>query len=110
MIIDLVANHTSERHPWFQAARADRDSPFREWYVWRDERLPEEDGGEHHEVVFPGDEDSPWTYDEQAGQYYLHHFSRSQPDLHLTNPFVRPAGGCPRWWPGTRGACGSPTA
>ncbi|MFL5827097.1 MAG: alpha-amylase family protein [Thermoleophilaceae bacterium] len=83
VIIDLVGNHTSDLHPWFQAARSDPRSPFRDWYVWRDQ--PED----LTEVVFPGHEDSAWTYDEEAGQYYMHHFMRHQPDLNLTNPAVR---------------------
>jgi trehalose synthase len=84
VIVDLVANHTSDRHPWFQAARTSRDSPFRDWYIWADE--PPDDGAE---IVFPGEEDSAWTYDDQAGQYYLHHFQSAQPDLNLANADVR---------------------
>jgi len=84
VIVDLVANHTSDCHPWFEAARISPDSPFRDWYIWRDEP-PDEPS----EVVFPGEEDSAWTYDEQAGQYYLHHFRAAQPDLNLANPDLR---------------------
>jgi trehalose synthase len=84
VITDLVVNHTSDQHPWFQAARADRDSPFRDYYVWRDEP-PQEQA----DVVFPDQEDSVWQYDEQAGQYYLHRFYKHQPDLNVTNPRVR---------------------
>ena len=78
-------NHTSDQHPWFQAARADRDSPYRDFYVWRDEK-PEEKPGD---VVFPDQENSNWAYDEQAGQYYLHRFYSHQPDLNVANPAVR---------------------
>ena len=85
VIIDLVVNHTSDQHPWFQAARADRDSPFRGFYVWRDE--PPADGPK--DLVFPGAETSNWEYDARAGQYYLHRFYRHQPDLDITNPAVR---------------------
>ena len=84
VIVDLVVNHTSDQHPWFQSARASRDSPFRDFYVWRDEPPAEQS-----EVVFPDQEDSVWEYDEQAGQYYLHQFYKHQPDLNVTNPRVR---------------------
>jgi maltose alpha-D-glucosyltransferase/alpha-amylase len=85
VIADLVMNHTSVDHPWFQAARADRDAPYRPFYVWVDER-PEEKPGD---VVFPDQEQSNWTWDEQAGQYYLHRFYSHQPDLNVANPEVR---------------------
>jgi trehalose synthase len=85
VIADLVVNHTSIRHPWFQHARSSRDSPYRDFYVWRDEK-PEEGP---HDVVFPDQEDAPWTYDEQAGQWYLHRFYAEQPDLNVANPQVR---------------------
>lgn len=86
VIIDLVANHTSDQHPWFQAARESRQSPFRDWYVWCDEP-----SARPEEVVFPGVEDSAWTCDQKTGQYYLHHFLSAQPDLNLANPDVRDA-------------------
>ncbi|WP_238334775.1 alpha-amylase family protein [Kribbella amoyensis] len=85
VIADLVVNHTSDQHPWFRSARASRDSPYRDWYVWRDEPPPGGDQG----VVFPDQETSLWQYDEQAGQYYLHRFYKHQPDLDITNPAVR---------------------
>jgi maltose alpha-D-glucosyltransferase/alpha-amylase len=85
VIADLVINHTSVEHPWFQASRADRSSPFRDWYVWSDE-IPE-DGPEG--LVFPGAEESNWEWDEAAGQYFLHRFYRHQPDLNVANPEVR---------------------
>jgi trehalose synthase len=84
VIADLVVNHTSDQHPWFRAARRSRSSPYRDWYVWRDEP-PEEQA----EVVFPDQEDSVWQRDEEAGQYYLHRFYRHQPDLNVANPAVR---------------------
>jgi trehalose synthase len=83
VIADLVVNHTSDRHPWFRSARASRDSVYRDFYVWRDEPGPEQ------EPVFPDQEKSVWTYDEKAGQYYLHRFYKHQPDLNVTNPAVR---------------------
>ena len=85
VIIDLVVNHTSDRHPWFQSARRSRTSPFRDFYVWADEPppLPKAD------VVFPDAEDSIWNFDRRAGQWYLHHFYKHQPDLNIGNPAVR---------------------
>ncbi|GAA1533950.1 alpha-amylase family protein [Kribbella lupini] len=85
VIADLVVNHTSDQHPWFQSARASRQSPYRDWYVWRDQ--PPENASEG--IVFPDQETSLWQYDEQAGQYYLHRFYKHQPDLDITNPEVR---------------------
>ena len=85
VIIDLVVNHTSDRHPWFRAARASRTSEFRDFYVWADEPPAKPKA----EVVFPDAEDSIWTYDDKAGQYYLHHFYSHQPDLNIGNPTVR---------------------
>jgi trehalose synthase len=85
VIMDLVVNHTSDRHPWFRSARSSPDSPFRDHYVWRDEPGPEPAGG----VVFPDAEDSVWAWDERAGQYYLHNFYAHQPDLNIANPAVR---------------------
>ncbi|TQM78134.1 trehalose synthase [Saccharothrix saharensis] len=84
VIADLVVNHTSDQHPWFQAAR-DPGSPFHDWYVWRDE--PPADAADG--VVFPDKEKSLWTYDRKAKRYYLHRFYRHQPDLNVANPAVR---------------------
>jgi maltose alpha-D-glucosyltransferase/alpha-amylase len=85
VIADFVMNHTSDQHPWFQAARSDPASPYRDFYVWRDERPPEAPG----DVVFPDRETSNWAYDRKAKQYYLHKFYSHQPDLNLANPAVR---------------------
>ena len=85
VLVDLVMNHTSDEHRWFRSARADRDSPYRDFYVWVDER-PEEQPGD---VVFPDKEQSNWAWDEEAGQYYLHRFYSFQPDLNVANPEVR---------------------
>jgi trehalose synthase len=85
VIVDLVVNHTSDRHPWFRASRASRDNPYRDWYTWVDE--PPEDV--HLEPVFPDQETSAWEYDEKTQQYYLHRFYKHQPDLNVTNPLVR---------------------
>jgi trehalose synthase len=84
VIMDFVMNHTSDRHPWFTSARRSRTSPFRDFYVWRDEPP------EHQQpTVFPGEESTVWELDERSGQYYLHSFYRHQPDLNIANPEVR---------------------
>ena len=85
VIADFVMNHTSDRHPWFQSARQSRDSPYRDFYVWADDKPKEKPG----DVVFPDKEESNWAWDEQAGQYYLHRFYSHQPDLNMANPEVR---------------------
>ncbi|GIV57276.1 MAG: alpha-amylase [Rhodothermaceae bacterium] len=87
VIIDIVPNHTSDRHPWFIASRSSRDNPKRDWYVWRD---PAPDGGPPNNwlSVFGG---PAWEYDETTGQYYLHSFLKEQPDLNWRNPEVRRA-------------------
>lgn len=84
VIVDLVVNHTSDQHPWFKAARSSVDSPYREFYVWRD-KPPKKQA----ETVFPGEETGVWELDEKTGQYYLHRFYKHQPDLNVENPRVR---------------------
>ncbi len=84
VIIDLVVNHTSIEHKWFQEARRDKNSKYRNYYVWADEPL----AFEREHLMFVGEEDSLWTYDEEAGQYYLHRFYKEQPDLNVSNPEV----------------------
>ncbi|OMQ16084.1 trehalose synthase [Modestobacter sp. VKM Ac-2676] len=84
VVTDLVVNHTSSDHPWFREARRSRDSKYRDWYVWSDE-----EPAEQAKVIFPDAEDSNWAWDEQAGQYYLHRFYASEPDLNIANPDVR---------------------
>jgi trehalose synthase len=84
VIADLVINHTSDQHPWFLSARSSRDSPFRDYYVWRDEPPKEQ-----REPVFPDEETSNWEYDKKTKQYYQHVFYKHQPDLNVTNPVVR---------------------
>jgi maltose alpha-D-glucosyltransferase / alpha-amylase len=84
VLIDLVVNHTSTDHPWFQAARADPNSKYRGYYLWADE--PPEDAKDG--IVFPGQQESTWTYDEEAGAYYHHRFYHHQPDLNIANPEV----------------------
>lgn len=84
VITDLVMNHTSDQHPWFQAARADRNSPYRDYYVWSDSP----DKYSEARIIFLDVEDSNWTFDETAGQYFWHRFFSSQPDLNYDNPAV----------------------
>ncbi|OKH38644.1 trehalose synthase [[Phormidium ambiguum] IAM M-71] len=86
VIIDLVVNHTSIEHPWFQAARSDKNSRYRDYYVW--EKKPPKDF-EPGLLAFPNAEDSIWEYDEKAEAFYLHHFYKEQPDLNIGNPKVR---------------------
>ncbi|NOT62348.1 MAG: trehalose synthase [Acidobacteria bacterium] len=85
VIIDLVVNHTSNQHPWFQAARRSPDNKFRNWYVWSKERPP----GWNQGMIFPGVQEAIWTYDEAAGEYYFHRFYEFMPDLNTDNPDVR---------------------
>ena len=85
VIIDLVVNHTSDQHPWFQEARSDPDSPYRDWYVWSEE----EPDGRHDGPVFPGVVDGIWSFDEVAGAWYRHRFYPWEPDLNTDNPAVR---------------------
>jgi maltose alpha-D-glucosyltransferase/alpha-amylase len=85
IIMDLVLNHTSDQHPWFQASRADRSSPYRDYYVWSDTAQKYEEA----RIIFLDTEPSNWTWDEQAAQYYWHRFYASQPDLNYDNPQVQ---------------------
>ncbi|MCZ4088967.1 alpha-amylase family protein [Sinorhizobium psoraleae] len=86
VIIDLVANHTSNEHPWFQAARRDPRSRYRNYYVWSDNPPPVDPD---NKTAFPGEEDSVWSYDELAQAYYFHKFRHFQPDLNIANTAVR---------------------
>ena len=101
LVMDLVVNHTSDEHPWFVESRSSRDNPKRDWYWWRDARpglTPGTPGAEptNWESHFSG---PTWTWDETTGQYYLHIFSRKQPDLNWENPEVRQAVyAMMRWW------------
>src|SRR5580692_8109310 len=85
VIIDLVVNHTSDQHPWFLSACSSPDSPYRDWYVWSEQEPPDR----HQGMVFPGEQDETWTYNETAGAWYFHRFYRFQPDLNISNPRVR---------------------
>src|ERR671919_2526910 len=85
VIVDLVVNHTSDAHPWFQSACTDPKSLFRDWYVWADERPKDYDKG----MVFPGTQRSTWTFNDTAGMWYFHRFYDHQPDLDTHHPTVR---------------------
>ncbi|WP_439883233.1 alpha-amylase family protein [Pontibacter sp. MBLB2868] len=85
IIVDLIVHHTSNEHPWFQAAAADPDSKFYDYYVWRRDK-PQ---GETKQNIFPGQEDSVWTYNKSAGAYYHHMFYDFQPDLNIANKKVQ---------------------
>ncbi|MBO4271165.1 maltose alpha-D-glucosyltransferase [Microbispora triticiradicis] len=87
VIADLVMNHTSDQHPWFQASRNDPDGPFGDFYVWSDtdEKYP------GARIIFVDTEASNWTFDAVRGQYYWHRFFHHQPDLNFENPAVQDA-------------------
>jgi maltose alpha-D-glucosyltransferase/alpha-amylase len=87
IIADLVMNHTSSDHPWFQEARSSPDSPKRNWYVWSDTNQRYQDA----RIIFIDTETSNWTWDEQAGAYYWHRFFHHQPDLNYDEPEVQEA-------------------
>ena len=84
IVMDLVVNHTSDEHPWFIESRKSKDNPYRDYYIWRDGK----DGAEPNnwESIFKG---SAWQYDENTEQYFLHLFSKRQPDLNWDNEEVR---------------------
>ena len=84
LMMDLVVNHTSDEHEWFRLAKQSKDSPYRDYYYWK----PGKNGAEPNnwESVFSG---SAWEYDEDSNEYYLHIFSKKQPDLNWENPKVR---------------------
>jgi len=84
VLIDLVVNHTSDRHPWFKAAR-ERGSQLHDWYVWSKKRPADARSG----IVFPGVQKRTWTFDRKVREYYFHRFYDFQPDLDLDNPRVR---------------------
>jgi maltose alpha-D-glucosyltransferase/alpha-amylase len=81
VVADLVMNHTSDQHPWFQEARTNPDSPYRDYYVWSDD--PEKYQGVR--IIFTDTETSNWTYDPVAGQYFWHRFFSHQPDINYDN-------------------------
>jgi maltose alpha-D-glucosyltransferase/alpha-amylase len=82
VIIELLIQHTSDAHPWFQQARRSRRSPFRDYYLWADS------DDDDTPPMFPGVEESIWSWDDEAGQYFRHMFYRHEPDLNLASPAV----------------------
>src|SRR6476660_6958090 len=85
VLIDLVVNHTSDEHPWFQDARRDRESKYRDWYIWSKKKPPNANKG----MVFPGVQKSTWSRDAVAKEWYFHRFYDFQPDLNTSNPAVQ---------------------
>ncbi|MGG3555388.1 alpha-glucosidase [Peribacillus frigoritolerans] len=84
IMMDLVVNHSSDEHPWFEESRSSRDNPKRDYYIWKPGRNGKEPN--NWESIFKG---SAWEYDERTDEYYLHLFSRKQPDLNWENPKLR---------------------
>ena len=87
VVIDLVMNHTSDQHPWFQASRSDPDGPYGDFYVWSEDTTRYEDA----RIIFVDTETSNWTFDPVRRQYFWHRFFSHQPDLNFENPNVREA-------------------
>jgi oligo-1,6-glucosidase len=85
LVLDLVVNHTSDEHPWFIESRKSGDNPYRDYYHW----WPAEKGKPAHRFSFFDPRGEGWTYDAGTDAYYLHYFSRKQPDLNWENPKVR---------------------
>ncbi|HEY80461.1 MAG TPA: maltose alpha-D-glucosyltransferase [Anaerolineae bacterium] len=86
VLIDLIPNHTSDQHPWFQTSRR-RQAPYEDFYVWSDDDARYQDA----RIIFLDTETSNWAWDEMRGQYYWHRFYRQQPDLNYDNPLVQEA-------------------
>ncbi|KQT46281.1 trehalose synthase [Aureimonas sp. Leaf454] len=85
VIVDLVVNHTSIDHPWFQASRSDKASKYRDWYVWSKKKPADAQEG----VIFPGVQKTTWTFDAKRREYYFHRFYDHQADLNIAHPEVR---------------------
>ncbi len=85
VVLDLVVNHSSDEHPWFQASRSSRDNPYRDYYHW----WPAEKGTPPSRWSFFAEDGSAWRYDAQTDAYYLHYFAAKQPDLNWENPELR---------------------
>jgi alpha-glucosidase len=97
VVVDLVPNHTSDQHPWFQASRSSRDDPKRDWYVWRDGGGRDEPPNNWVGAFIDGGR--AWTWDERTEQWYLHQFLPQQPDLNWDNPeVVQAMHGVMRFW------------
>jgi alpha-glucosidase len=85
IILDLVLNHTSDQHPWFQESKQSRENPYHDWYIWKDPK-PNGDPPNNWQAIFGG---SAWEYNADLGQYYYHMFYKEQPDVNWRNPQVR---------------------
>src|SRR3954465_8302757 len=85
LLIDLPINHTSEQHAWFQQARSDPGSPYRDYYIWSKDKPDHAEDG----VAFPGVQSSVWSYDSRARAWYFHRFYSHQPQLNITSAAVR---------------------
>ncbi len=93
IVMDMVLNHTSDQHPWFRESRSSRDNPKRDWYIWQPPGKPASSNGRgkvpnNWQACFGG---NAWEYDQLTGEYYLHLFTRQQPDVNWRNPQVRQA-------------------
>ena len=85
VIMDLVVNHCSDQHPWFQKAIEDPTSKYFDYFIWADEEPADAEKG----VIFPGVQETTWTYHPKVGKYYFHRFYEFQPDLNMANPEVQ---------------------
>ena len=98
VIMDMVLNHSSDQHKWFQEAKKSKDNPYRDYYIWKD---PKPDGSEPNNWgnIFQEGKGSAWEWDETTGQYYLHYYSKHMPDLNWENPALRrEVYDMMRWW------------
>ena len=100
ILMDLVANHTSDQHPWFKASRSSKDNPYRDYYIWKDPKGFDEDGNPIPPNNWASEFGGPaWEWDEATGQFYLHIFFKEQPDLNWENEKVREdLYSMVRWW------------
>ena len=100
ILMDLVANHTSDQHPWFKESRSSKDNPYRDYYIWKDPKGFDENGKPIPPNNWASDFGGPaWEWDEATGQFYLHIFFKEQPDLNWENEKVREdLYSMVRWW------------
>ena len=100
ILMDLVANHTSDEHPWFKESRSSKDNPYRDYYIWKDPKGFDEDGNPIPPNNWASEFGGPaWEWNEATGQFYLHIFFKEQPDLNWENEKVREdLYSMVRWW------------
>ena len=100
ILMDLVANHTSDEHPWFKESRSSKDNPYRDYYIWKDPKGFDEEGNPIPPNNWASEFGGPaWEWDEATGQFYLHIFFKEQPDLNWENEKVREdLYSMVRWW------------